>query len=101
MTGWLRDAVVETECGLHAIKGSPMTTFEKLQETIATTLQVPPAKVTEVTRDQDLPAWDSLGQVNLIMALEEKFGVYIEVEDFASLNSVPAILAHLRKQGVL
>lgn len=77
-----------------------MTTFEKLQKTIATTLKVAPAKVTETTRDQDLPAWDSLGQVNLIMALEQEFDVYIEVEEFGNLNSVPAILAFLGQQGV-
>jgi acyl carrier protein len=76
-----------------------MTTFEKLQQTIAATLRVPPAKVTEATRDQDLAAWDSLGQVNLIMALEQEFGVYIEVEEFGHLNSVPAILAYLKQQG--
>ncbi len=77
-----------------------MTTFEKLQQTIAATLKVAPAKVTETTRDQDLPSWDSLGQVNLIMALEQEFGVYIEVEEFGNLNSVPAILAYLGKQGI-
>ena len=75
------------------------STFLKLQQTIATTLKVAPAKVTETTRDQDLPAWDSLGQVNLIMALEQEFGVYIEVEEFGNLNSVPAILAYLGQQG--
>lgn len=77
-----------------------MTTFEKLQQVISTTLKVPPAKVSQTTRDQDLPAWDSLGQVNLIMALEQEFGVYIEVEDFGNLNSVPAILAYLGTQGI-
>ena len=77
-----------------------MTTFEKLQQTIAATLKLPLGKITEATRDQDLPAWDSLGQVNLIMALEQEFNVYIEVEDFGNLNSVPAILGYLKKQGV-
>ena len=75
------------------------STFQKLQQPIATTLKVPLAKVTETTRDQDLAAWDSLGQVNLIMALEQEFGVYIEVEEFGNLNSVPAILAYLGQQG--
>ena len=78
-----------------------MTTFQKLQNTIAATLNVPPAKITESTRDQDLPSWDSLGQVNLIMAIEQEFDVYIEVEEFGNLNSVPAILAYLGKQGVV
>ena len=75
------------------------TTFDKLQHTIAVTLKVAPEKVTQTTRDQDLAAWDSLGQVNLIMALEQEFGVYIEVEEFGNLNTVPAILAFLGRQG--
>ena len=77
-----------------------MSTFEKLQQTISATLKVAPNKITQTTRDQDLPSWDSLGQVNLIMALEQEFGVMIEVEDFGNLNSVPAILEYLGKQGV-
>jgi acyl carrier protein len=77
-----------------------MTIFDRLQQTIATTLKVAPGKVTEVTRQQDLSAWDSLGQVNLIMALEQEFGVYIEVEEFGDLNSVPAILGYLGRQGI-
>jgi acyl carrier protein len=77
-----------------------MSTFERLQKTIATALKVAPAKVAAHTRDQDLPSWDSLGQVNLIMALEQEFGVYIEVEEFGNLNSVPAILAYLGRQGI-
>jgi acyl carrier protein len=77
-----------------------MTTFEKLQQTMAATLKVTPSKITPTTRDEDLPGWDSLGQVNLIMALEQEFGVYIEVEDFGDLKSVPAILAYLGRQGI-
>ena len=77
-----------------------MSTFEKLQQTISATLKVAPNKITQTTRDQDLPSWDSLGQVNLIMALEQEFGVMIEIEDFGNLNSVPAILEYLGKQGV-
>ncbi len=77
-----------------------MSLFETLQATLAATLKVPPAKITASTRDEDIPAWDSLGQVNLIMALEQTFDIYIEVEEFGNLNSVPAILEFLGKQGV-
>jgi len=77
-----------------------MALFERVQNTIATTLKVGPDKIRADTRDQDLPAWDSLGQVNLIMALEQEFSIYIEVEEFGNLNTVPAILAYLGKQGL-
>lgn len=77
-----------------------MSLFERLQPTIANVLKVPAGQITPTTRDEDLPAWDSLGQVNLIMALEQTFGVYIEVEDFEKLKSVPAILEYLAAQNV-
>lgn len=77
-----------------------MSLFERLQHTIATTLKVPAVRVTATTRDEDLPAWDSLGQVNLMMAIEQTFDLMIEVEDFEQLKSVPAILDYLGRQGV-
>lgn len=78
-----------------------MSLFARLQPVIAGTLKVPPGQITTETTHEDIPAqWDSMGQVNLIMALEEAFGVYIEPEDFERLKSVPAILAYLAAQGV-
>lgn len=77
-----------------------MSLFDTLQKTLATTLKVPPEKITPTTRDEDIPSWDSLGQVNLIMALEQTFDIYIEVEDFVNLKSVPQIMDYLTKQDV-
>ena len=77
-----------------------MTIFERLQHTIAATLKVAPTKITKATGNENLLAWDSLGQVNLIIALEQEFGVYVEIEDFGDLNSVSGVLAYLEKQGV-
>ena len=77
-----------------------MSTFVRLQELIATTLKVPAAKITPTLRNEDLPAWDSLGQVNLIMALEQTFDIYVEVEEFVGLTSVPAMLEFLQARGV-
>jgi len=72
-----------------------MSLFPLLQQTIASTLRVPPQSVTMSTVNEDLPAWDSLGHVNLMMALEQTFDIYVEVEDFERLISVRAILEYL------
>lgn len=72
-----------------------MSLFPLLQQTIASTLRVPLQAITESTVNEDLPAWDSLGQVNLMMALEQTFDIYVEVEDFERLISVHAILEYL------
>jgi acyl carrier protein len=76
-----------------------MDSFEKIQYVIATTLKVSPDKITKETSDEDLAAWDSLAHVNLMMSLEQTFDLFLEVEDFPKLTSVPAILEYLREQG--
>lgn len=78
-----------------------MSLFNRLQTVIGSTLKVPLEQILPSTTHEDIPGqWDSMGQVNLIMALEETFGVYIEPEDFERLKSVPAILDYLGAQGV-
>lgn len=78
-----------------------MTLFPRLQSVIAATLKIDPAVLGPQSGSEDFPAqWDSMGQVNLIMALEDAFGLFIEPEDFGALKSVPAIEAYLRQAGV-
>lgn len=78
-----------------------MSLFSRLQSVIALTLKIDPASLQPASSSEDFPAqWDSMGQVNLIMALEDEFGLFIEPEDFGALKSVPAIEAYLLKAGV-
>jgi len=77
-----------------------MSIFEKLRETIATTLKVSKDRITETTSNENLAAWDSLGQVNLMMALEQTFDIFLDVEDFQKLASVSAIMEYLKDQGI-
>jgi acyl carrier protein len=76
-----------------------MDLFATIQQVIATTLKVSPDKITRETSEKDLVAWDSIAHVNLMMALEQAFDLYLEVEEFLQLTSVPAILQYLRGQG--
>ena len=76
-----------------------MDLFDQIQYMIATTLRVSPDKITRESSDKDLVSWDSLAHVNLMMSLEQTFDLFLEVEDFAKLTSVPAILEYVRGQG--
>ena len=77
-----------------------MSLLQRLKDTIATTLRVSADSISEATVNEDLPAWDSLGHVNLMMALEQTFDIYIEVEDFEKLISVRVIVVYLSSRGV-
>lgn len=77
-----------------------MSIFNQLQEVISTTLKVSPGAVSEATTNENLAAWDSMGHVNLMIALEQSFDIFLDVEDFPRLISVPAIVAYLQDHGV-
>ncbi|MCV2357234.1 acyl carrier protein [Paucibacter sp. B2R-40] len=60
-------------------------------------------EVDAVTLDMDssmdnVPGWDSLRQMNLILALEESFGVSIPDEDAANATSYKLIALVLNEQ---
>ncbi len=76
-----------------------MSIFDQVQTVIATTLKVPPHKITQGTRNEDIAEWDSMGHVNLMIALEQAFDIFMDVEDFPNMVSVPAILQYLAEHG--
>lgn len=71
--------------------------FEKVKEIIAEELNVDAAEITMETRlAEDLGA-DSLDAVELIMAIEDEFGVEVDDESAQSIRSVGDIVRLLEK----
>jgi len=52
-----------------------------------------------LTRD-DVESWDSLRQMDLVLSLEEEFGITLEMADIVRLESVASIEEVLRAKGV-
>ncbi|MBQ2287232.1 MAG: acyl carrier protein [Lachnospiraceae bacterium] len=74
--------------------------LEKLTAIIADTLSVEEDIIKEETSlKEDLDA-DSLDFVELVMNIEENFGVSIDEEDTAKIKTVQDILDYLKAQGV-
>lgn len=76
-----------------------MNLFEKLQDIMASTLELAPAAIKPDSTMDDIEEWDSLGHVHIMVALEQAFDLFMEVDDFAELNSVPAILQFLESEN--
>jgi acyl carrier protein len=57
--------------------------------------QVSENKIPPDLEQEDLENWDSLQHLNLMLALEQEFEVTLDVDDLATLTSVPAILKYL------
>ena len=72
---------------------------ERVQALLVDALQVEPELVTPEGTVGDLPQWDSLGHMAVMMRLEEHFGVEINGDTIAALISVPEICTYIEEQS--
>ena len=45
----------------------------------------------------DIPDWDSLGNFNLLLAIEDAFNVRFTVEEMSKIQSIPQIIGKLNE----
>ena len=72
--------------------------FETLRETIAVTFGIEAGNITPNSKQDEVPEWDSVAHLNLMLALEDTFHIKLTVQDMQRLTSVPEILRHLNDQ---
>lgn len=75
----------------------PLTS--RVQSLLAEAIQVPLELITPDLEFGDLPQWDSLGHMEVILKLEEVFGLEIDADLIAQLISIPEICQYLEKNG--
>ena len=73
--------------------------FSRIQSLLAEAIQVPLELVTADLSFGDLPQWDSLGHMEIMVRLEEKFGVEVNAETIAQLISIPEIVRYIEHNG--
>ena len=71
----------------------------KVTSALTQALRLPSAQVTPTLAFGDLPQWDSMGHMEVMMVLENQFGIEINAETIAALTSVPAICAYIQENG--
>jgi acyl carrier protein len=70
-----------------------------IQNLLAEALRVPADQVTPGLSFGDLPEWDSMGHMEVMLLLEERFGVEVNADTITALTSLPAIAAYLKENG--
>jgi acyl carrier protein len=76
-----------------------MSNFNKYIEVFTNTLEVEESALRNL-KYQDIAAWDSVGHMALITALEETFGIEMDIDDIIEFSSFEVGRTILAKYNV-
>ncbi|HEY3244500.1 MAG TPA: acyl carrier protein [Phycisphaerae bacterium] len=65
---------------------------EALRKLLADVFGVKPEKISERDSHETIPAWDSLRHLQMVMALEQQYGIQIDTEQIANIKSVADVV---------
>ena len=74
--------------------------LETMKEIIAEHLSVDADSITEASSFKDDLGADSLDLFELVMAVEEEYGVEIPAEELEKLTTVGSVVEYLKAQGI-
>jgi acyl carrier protein len=67
--------------------------FDRVRGIAADVLQVPATRITPDTRPATIEGWDSVQHLNLILALEDAFGLQFDPEEIERMTSIDGIVS--------
>ena len=78
-----------------------MSVERNVEHVVAEVLQLPSSMINDQLAMQDVDVWDSLKHMELIVSLEETFGLQLNFEEIVTMQSVANIKRVLRDRGAL
>ena len=75
-----------------------MNTREKLANSFCRVFELDQIVLKDEMTAKDVPGWDSLSHINLIMDIEEEFGLRFTVDDIADLKDVGEMIQMLDRK---
>lgn len=73
------------------------STFEQVRSVASDIFGVPAEKITAESSPETIENWDSMQHLNLVLAVEEKFGVQLEPEDIEQMKNIGAVAKVVEK----
>lgn len=62
--------------------------FEKLNEIFRNNFDDETINLTDETSSADIEDWDSLEQINLVVVIQDKFGIHFNINEVNSMKNV-------------
>lgn len=70
-----------------------------VENLLSDVLQIPASQITEELAMKDVDAWDSLKHMELIVSLEQSFGIELSFDEIVRMRSVGEIKRVLKERG--
>ena len=70
-----------------------MIGIKRIKEVLSAVIDVPIEQISDNASMDDIESWDSLAQMNLVIALEDEFQITIPDEEVGTLISIKLILS--------
>jgi len=77
-----------------------MPLLSRVQRIVSDVLQIALEKVTPETSPDNVETWDSIQHLNLVLSLEQEFGIQFSPEEIEQLLSVDLITAFVEEKAV-
>jgi acyl carrier protein len=72
---------------------------QRLVDTVSRVLNLDASSITPDTSPRNTAAWDSVGHINLVLELEDVFGVRFQTDEIPMLDSVAKLQAAIARNG--
>jgi acyl carrier protein len=72
----------------------------RVRKTVRATFELDASEKLEKVAYKEHPRWDSLGHIQLVLALEKEFRIKFSSEEVLALKNVAAVEAVIRKKAV-
>ncbi|MGA7851390.1 MAG: acyl carrier protein [Terriglobales bacterium] len=73
------------------------STLEQVRNIASDIFGIPADKITAESSPETIENWDSMQHLNLVLAIEEKFGVQLDPEDIEEMKNIGAAAALVEK----
>ena len=73
------------------------STFDQVRKVASDIFGIPANQITAESSPETIDNWDSMQHLNLVLAIEEKFGVQLDPEDIEEMKNIGAVAALVEK----
>lgn len=77
------------------------TVEESIKNLLSEVLQMPAASITDDLAMKDLDVWDSLKHMELVVSVEQRFGIELSFDEIVAMQNVREIKRVLRERGAI